>query len=215
LADRPALWVKICGLRSATAIAAAVAARVQAVGFVFHEASPRSLSIAEARALQGAVPRDIERVAVFLHPSQERLDAVLEAVRPDRVQADAEDLARLRLPAAQPLLPVLRSHSPRLQGAHLPARFLLESARSGSGLQADWSEAATLAASADVVLAGGLDATNVAEAIRTVRPFGVDVSSGVESRPGVKDPARIRDFVLAARAAHARLAGVTIEERQR
>lgn len=199
------LWIKICGLRTAQAIAAAAAAGVQAMGFVFHAASPRNLSVAEAGALQGEVPAGIARVAVFLHPSPALVDAVIEAVRPDWVQTDLEDLCRLKLPSSQRVLPVVRS------GASvplpLPSRLLLESVRSGAGEQADWHEAARLAGQAEIVLAGGLDATNVAEAIRLVHPFGVDVSSGVESSRGVKDPARIRDFVAAARAAHAQLLG--------
>jgi len=198
-------WIKICGLSTAEAIRAAAEAGVQAMGFVFHAASPRNVSVAEGSALQREVPEGIERVAVFLHPSQALVDAVIEAVRPDWVQTDAEDLARLRLPSSQRVLPVVRSGL--LAPVPLPARLLLESARSGSGEQADWSEAARLAAQVEIVLAGGLDATNVAKAIRLVRPFGVDVSSGVESGRGVKDPALIRIFVAAARAAYARLAG--------
>jgi phosphoribosylanthranilate isomerase len=154
------------------------------------------------------VPDGVERVAVFLHPAQALLDAVIAALRPDWVQLDAADLATLRVPAHQRVLPVLRgsaAHRP------LPPRFLFEGALSGSGEKADWSMAAKLAAEAEVVLAGGLDAANVADAIASVRPFGVDVSSGVESSRGVKDPARIREFVAAARAAQARLAGRAIE----
>jgi phosphoribosylanthranilate isomerase len=104
----------------------------------------------------------------------------------------------------QRVLPVLRS------GATLddvPSRFLYEGAVSGAGTTADWSQAVSLARRGELVLAGGLDAANVGDAIARVRPFGVDVSSGVESSRGVKDPARIREFVSAARAAHARLAG--------
>ena len=78
---------------------------------------------------------------------------------------------------------------------------MLESARSGAGGQADWQEAAQVAAMTEVVLAGGLDAGNVAEAVRRVRPFGVDVSSGVESGRGTKDVVKIREFIRAARAA--------------
>jgi len=83
----------------------------------------------------------------------------------------------------------------------LPNRCLLESACSGAGEQADWQEAAQVAAMTEVVLAGGLDAGNVAEAVRSVRPFGVDVSSGVESARGVKDVVKIREFIRAAREA--------------
>lgn len=204
----PALWIKICGLRSAPAIAAAAAAGAQAVGFVFHEASPRNLTLGEAQALQGAVPAGVERVAVFLRPAQALLDAVIAALRPDWVQLDAADLEKLLLPAHQRVLPVLRGSAARRP---LPPRFLFEGALSGSGERSDWSAAAKLAAEAEVVLAGGLDAGNVADAIASVRPFGIDVSSGVESSRGVKDPARIRDFVAVARAAQARLAGRVIE----
>lgn len=199
----PGLWVKICGLRTESAIVAAAAAGAQAVGFVFCDASPRNVTIREAQALRDAVPAGVERVAVFLHPAQALLDAVIAALRPDWVQLDAADLANLRLPAHQRVLPVLRGGT---ACSPLPSRFLFESAHSGSGEKADWNTASTLAAAAEVVLAGGLDVGNIADAIAQVGPFGVDVSSGVESSRGVKDPARIREFVAAARAAHARRA---------
>jgi len=193
----PALWIKICGLRTLEAIDAAAGA--DAVGFVFHDASPRNLALEDACALQRAVPAGIERVAVFLHPSQALLDAVLAAIKPDWVQTDAGDLAGLQLPAGQAVLPVLRSGA-----AHpgpLPPRCLFESSSSGSGERADWTAAARVARTSQLVLAGGLDPSNVGEAVRAVRPFGVDVSSGVESSRGVKDAARIREFIRAARAA--------------
>jgi len=193
------LWIKICGLRTADAVEAAAAAGANAVGFVFHEASPRNLALDAARELQRAVPRGIDRVAVFLHPSQALVDAVLESVAPDWLQADADDLATLRLPAAQRLLPVLRSG--RRMPEALPARCLFESARSGMGERADWTAAARLARATQLVLAGGLHPANVAKAVRDVRPFGVDVSSGVERERGVKDAALIGEFIRAARAA--------------
>jgi len=195
----PALWIKICGLRTLEAIDAAVDAGVNAVGFVFHDTSPRNVALEDARALQGAVPAGIERVAVFLHPSQALLDAVLAAIEPDWVQTDASDLAGLRLPAGQRVLPVLRSGAER--AGPLPPRCLFESVSSGSGERADWTAAARLARTSQLVLAGGLDPSNVGEAVRAVRPFGVDVSSGVESSRGIKDAARIREFIRSARAA--------------
>jgi phosphoribosylanthranilate isomerase len=194
-----ALWIKICGLRTAAAIEVAVVAGADAVGFVFHAPSSRHLEPAEARALQAAVPPGIERVAVFLHPSQVLVDAALEAIAPDWVQTDAGDLDRLRLPAGQRVLPVLRSGS--TLPAVLPARCLFESGRSGAGERADWSAAAGLARRTQLVLAGGLDPETVAEAVRTVQPFGVDVSSGVERERGVKDAVLIREFIRAAREA--------------
>lgn len=200
------LWIKVCGLRTKDALAAAVDAGADAVGFVFHAYSPRHLATAEAQAIAEAVPRGIEKVAVFLHPTQAELDLAIDAVRPDWVQADAADLAALRLPAGQRLLPVYRTDRPLPARQDLPRRYLLESGRSGAGERADWSEAARLAAAGELVLAGGLNATNVAGAIAAVRPFGVDVSSGVESARGVKDAALIRSFISAARASHALVA---------
>jgi phosphoribosylanthranilate isomerase len=193
------LWIKICGLRTAAAIEAAVEAGANAVGFVFHAPSPRHLEPVAAQALQAAVPPGVDRVAVFLHPSQALVDAALEALAPDWVQADADDFDTLRLPPGQRVLPVLRSG--HTLPASLPARCLYESGRSGAGERADWSAAADLARRTQLVLAGGLDPSSVADAVRTVRPFGVDVSSGVERERGVKDAARIREFIRAAREA--------------
>ena len=200
------LWIKVCGLRTADTLAAAVDAGADAVGFVFHAASPRNITATAARAIAAAVPQGTEKVAVFLHPTQAEIDTAIDAVRPDWVQADAADLAALRLPAGQRVLPVYRTDQPLPSQQDLPRRFLLESGRSGAGERADWTEAARLAAAGELVLAGGLDASNVAEAIAAVRPFGIDVSSGVESTRGVKDAALIRNFVSVARAAHAQAA---------
>lgn len=196
-----ALWIKVCGLRTTAAIETAATAGADAVGFVFHAASPRHLEPAEARALQTAVPHGVERVAVFLHPAQALVDAAIEAITPDWVQTDAGDLENLRLPPGQRVLPVLRSG--RALPASLPARCLYESGRSGTGERADWVAAAGLARRTQLVLAGGLDPSNVAGAVRAVRPFGVDVSSGVERERGVKDVALIREFIRAAREAAA------------
>lgn len=202
MATAAPLWIKICGLRTPEAIVAAAEAGANALGFVFHAGSPRNLDPGAARELQRAVPAGIERVAVFMHPAQSLVDEVLAAVAPDWVQTDADDLATLRLPAAQRVLPVLRSGGPSASlPADLPCRCLLESARSGAGERADWRAAARLARVTEVVLAGGLDSANVTEALHAVRPFGVDVSSGVERQRGVKDPERIREFIRAARAA--------------
>lgn len=195
------LWIKICGMTSREAIEVAARAGADAVGFVFFEGSPRNLAVEAARELQAAVPAAMDRVAVFLHPTQALVDAVVAAIEPDWIQVDAEDLERLGLPPRQRVLPVFR------QAASLPSpiprRCLLESARSGVGELGDWNAAARMAPLTQLVLAGGLDASNVAAAVRAVRPFGVDVSSGVESRRGVKDAARIHEFIRAARAASA------------
>ena len=209
------LWIKVCGMRNEQAIAAAAAAGANAVGFVFHEPSPRHLQAAQARDLAARVPAGIETVAVFLHPSQATVDAALAAIRPDWVQTDFADLESLRLPPGQRVMPVFRTGRAeaieQLDRQRFP-RVLLESGRSGFGERADWAEAARIASSIRTVLAGGLDAGNVADAVTTVRPFGLDVSSGVERTRGVKDVALIHEFVQTARTAEARLASSSLGE---
>ena len=205
------LWIKICGLRKQEDVLAAAAAGADAVGFVFHSASPRHLEPAAARSLAASVPGGVAKVAVFLHPTQADVDAAIDAVRPDWVQTDAADLARLTLPAGQRVLPVYRTDRALPAHESLPPRCLVESGRSGTGERADWNQVARMAGHCEVVLAGGLDASNVGEAIAAVRPFGIDVSSGVESSRGVKDAALILEFVNAARAQQARLASSSLE----
>jgi phosphoribosylanthranilate isomerase len=205
-----AIWVKICGLTTRDAVEAAVAAGADAIGFVF---APSQRQIAAARATQLAqgVSRRIPRVAVMLHPTQSELDEVWSEFRPDVLQTDLEDLATLLLPQGLGVMPVIRNAArpkpdPQASSPVAPAsaghkRILFEGPVSGIGHISDWHSAAQLARTTQLVLAGGLNASNVADAIAAVRPFGVDVSSGVEASPGIKDPAKIHDFVRRARAA--------------
>ena len=191
------MWIKICGLTTPEAVEAALAAGADAVGFVFAESVRRvsaSLACRLAEPARGKVPC----VAVMRHPDQPRVDEILAEFRPDVLQSDAQDLERLRLPRALARLPVLRAWT---VGAVLPSRVLFEGTVSGAGQRCDWQTAAQAARRAQLVLAGGLDPENVAGAIAAVRPFGVDVSSGVEARPGLKDPEAVMRFVTAARAA--------------
>ena len=192
------LWIKICGLTRSDAVAAALGARVDAIGFVF-TSSPRWQTPAAAAALALPARGRTCRVAVARRPSQKLIDDIVSMFDPDALQADVEDLARLRLPRELARLPVLRSGHALPEP--LPTRVLYEGAVSGAGLVCDWQAAQSVAARTELVLAGGLDARNVADAIRSVHPFGVDVSSGVESQPGIKSPAMIEEFVARARGA--------------
>jgi len=191
------LLVKICGLRDPAHVAAAVEAGAGAVGFVFAE-SVRRVTPAEARLASAAVPDDVLRVAVMLHPGNEEWLAVLREFEPDVLQTDAEDFAALDVPMAVQRWPVYREGG---RGPDTPGTYLYEGASSGRGETVDWRTAAARANTGRMILAGGLDAANVAEAVRIVRPFGVDVSSAVESAPGRKDAGLIREFVNAAQAA--------------
>ncbi len=192
------MFVKICGVTEPAALEAAVAAGADAVGFVFAE-SVREIAPARARELCRDLPDDVIRVAVMHHPSPARVAAVIREFAPDWIQTDAGDFAGLTLPVTTGRLPVLRDGETADVRA-LPDRLVYEGRLSGSGRKADWDEAKRLAAATELVLAGGLDADNVGHAIEYVRPFGVDVSSGVESGRGRKDPQKIREFVARIRA---------------
>ncbi|MDJ0940673.1 MAG: phosphoribosylanthranilate isomerase [Woeseiaceae bacterium] len=194
------LLVKICGLRTAADVAAAVDAGADAIGFVFAE-SKRRVTPAEASAAAADAPAKVTRVAVMLHPSNDEWQAVLEGFAPDVLQTDVEDFASLDVPASVTRWPVIREGNPALDDELLPATFLYEGAKSGQGETVDWTRAADVAARGRMILAGGISAANVVEAVATAKPYGVDVSSAVESAPGRKDPAMIQDFVKAARAA--------------
>jgi phosphoribosylanthranilate isomerase len=194
------MWIKICGMTTPEAVAAALAAPVDAIGFVFAD-SPRQLTLEDAVALAAPARGRVRCVAVTRHPSQRHLDDGLAVFRPDVLQTDTEDLRVLKLPKQLELLPVYRSwEAPQTR---LPPRLLFEGPTSGSGVPCDWTLAQRMARRTQLVLAGGLDADNVGAAIAAVRPFGVDVSSGVEERPGVKSAAAVVRFAAAARSAFA------------
>ena len=192
------MWIKICGMTTAAAVAAALEAHVEAIGFVFAR-SVRELVPESAAALARPARGRVRCVAVTRHPTQAAVDEIVRVFAPDLLQSDAEDFATLRLPAELETLAVVRD------GGALPlpppGRILFEGPVSGRGAVSDWSVAAALARRTQLVLAGGLNAVNVAAAIARVQPFGVDVSSGVEERPGVKSPAAIVSFVEAVRSA--------------
>ena len=193
------VFVKVCGLSKAADVAAAVDAGVDAIGFVFAE-SPRRVSVDEAARLTRDVPASIVRVAVMRHPTQAEWDDVAAGFGPDWLQTEAGDFAALHIAAGVQRMPVFRDVADLdIEALGRAPRVLFEAARSGTGERADWDTAARLATSTQLMLAGGLDPDNVAAAIQKVRPWGVDVSSGVERSRGVKDPDRIAAFVNAVR----------------
>jgi phosphoribosylanthranilate isomerase len=194
----PGLFIKICGMTSAEAVDAAISCGADAIGFVFAP-SVRQVTVGRAHELAAPARRRVACVAVTRHPTQAIVDEVLRDFHPDILQTDIEDLDTLRLPESLSVLPVMRPGPPR--ACALPRRFLFEGPVSGSGQTTDWAAAAQLARRAQLILAGGLAPANVGAAVRQVRPFGVDVSSGVEERPGVKSAVKIEEFVAAARAA--------------
>lgn len=197
-------FIKICGMTDTRAVAAALEAGADAIGFVFAP-SVRQVTPAQAAALARPARGRALCVAVTQHPAVEVLEEIVHTFRPDVWQTDLGDLQRHEMPAGIEVWPVLRG-APAAQVADdlKGRRILFEGPRSGTGKVADWSAARTLAARSELILAGGLSPANVEEAIAAVMPFGVDVSSGVEEAPGRKSPALIRDFVDRARGAFAR-----------
>ncbi len=195
------LIVKICGLSERRHVDDAVKAGAGALGFVFAD-SARNVTPQTARSICDSVPHDVKRVAVMRHPANEDWLAVLETFAPDVLQTDAEDFDDLDVPATVERWPVFREGTSNPDSA---GTYLYEGSKSGHGETVNWCNAARLARSGQMILAGGLAPDNVCEAIQTVRPFGVDVSSGVESAPGQKDSLLIIEFIRAAHAAEKNL----------
>jgi len=192
-------FIKICGLRDAAAVDAALQCGADALGFVFAP-SVRRVTPTQAAELAAPARGRVPCIAVMLHPTQADCDDVLQGFAPDVLQTDVDDFAALHLPAQLQRLPVLRDAA---RAGAVRGRILFEGPRSGTGQVADWSAAAHLAAGHELVLAGGLSPDNITAALLAVHPFGVDVSSGVESSPGRKDPQRIAEFISRARAGFA------------
>lgn len=198
------MFVKICGLSTEEHVQVAIEAGADAVGFVFAD-SVRRVDPDHAARITNSVPDTIKKVAVMLHPSKEEWRSVLREFRPDVLQTDAGDFTNLNVPADIERWPVYREGNKVTDtyrsSLKVSVTYLYEGARSGSGEMVDWGVAASVAEQGNMILAGGLSVANVAKAIEIVRPFGVDVSSAVESAPGQKDPELIRKFINAAKAA--------------
>jgi phosphoribosylanthranilate isomerase len=190
------MWIKICGMTTPAAVSAALEAGVDAIGFVFAD-SVRRVTPEFASALAAPARGRVPCVAVTRQATQHELDFMLATFAPDVLQTDASDLDGIRLPRQLSVLFVVRAGTEPPKP--LPARVLFEGPTSGTGLACDWKAACALAKRTELVLAGGLSARNVAAAISAVHPFGVDVSSGVEERRGIKSPREIARFVEAVR----------------
>lgn len=195
------MFVKICGLSNEEHVQVAIDAGADAVGFVFAD-SARQIDPRRAAEIADKAPDTTKKVAVMLHPSNDAWQEVLREFSPDVLQTDAEDFDSLDVPEEVECWPVYRENNRvTVPISRVTVPFVYEGARSGSGEAVDWAAAAQVAERGDMILAGGLGVSNVAQAIAIARPFGVDVSSGVESAPGQKDPGLIREFISAAKAA--------------
>ncbi|MGL4286315.1 MAG: phosphoribosylanthranilate isomerase [Phreatobacter sp.] len=218
------LLVKICGITSMLAMEAALDAGADMVGLVFFAKSPRNVSLATACTLSGRTCGRAAVVALTVDPTDDFIADVMANLKPDLIQlhghetpervADIRQRFKVR---AMKVIGVAEKADLDVVPAYAAVSDLLlldakppktaDALPGGNGLPFDWRLVAGLDPGRPVMLSGGLDPGNVAEAIRLTRLSGVDVSSGVESAPGVKDPDKIRAFVAAARQAAAAAAG--------
>lgn len=195
--------IKICGMTRAEDMAAAAQLGVDAVGLVFYPKSPRYVDVSQARDLVATLPAFVTVTALFLDPEESAVRAVLENVRVELLQFHGGEPAEFCRSFGRPYIKAvpmgsradIAEYARRHSGA---AALLLDShaagQKGGTGVSFDWGSIPRVEGP-PLILAGGLNAGNVATAIRIVRPYGVDVSSGVESRPGIKDTAKMETFV--------------------
>jgi phosphoribosylanthranilate isomerase len=205
-----AIKVKICGITNTEDAAAAVAAGADALGFVFYRESPRYIQPQVVSRIVASLQPFIVGVGVFVNEDIKRVRDLMDSCGLAFAQLhgdeDASYCERLGRPVLRGIR--LRDRGSLLSMAEYRGRALVrgfvvdafsEGAYGGTGLVADWTLAAEAAQAAKVLLAGGLTPENVGEAIKHVKPYGVDVSSGVEASPGKKDPAKIQAFIRAVK----------------
>jgi len=213
--------IKICGLSTPDALDAALDAGADMVGFVFFEPSPRHLGLGAARTLGERVRGRAKKVALTVDASDDELARLIEALAPDLLQLHGRETpervvvvrTRFGLPVMKALpiarredLAPIRIYDKLVDRILFDARAPREATRPGGlGQPFDWRLLENLDQNLSFMLSGGLDAANVAEALEITRAPAVDVSSGLERAPGVKDPDKIRAFIRAVRAAAAKL----------
>lgn len=211
------LDIKICGLKTPEALDAALVGGASHVGFIFFPKSPRNIEPAAAGALRGAAKGRALAVAVTVDADDASLDAIVAAMAPDLLQLHGKEtpdrVAEVKARYGLPVMKALSVSQPAdLEAAAAYAgvadRLLFDAKPpkgselpGGNGVSFDWTILRALPAGTDYLLSGGLNAGNVGEAIRLASPPGLDISSGVESAPGVKDVSLIRAFFAAAKAA--------------
>jgi phosphoribosylanthranilate isomerase len=198
--------IKVCGITEPAGALAAVQAGATAIGMIFYSDSPRFARLDQAAMVSAVLPRSVLRVGVFVNESTERIRSIAAAIRLDVIQlhgdepaSDIEALAGLRVWKA---LPVGDDFDASVMDRYDCEAFLLDTKgenHGGSGKTFPWARAIPAKRRGKIILAGGLGADNVAEAIKQVDPWGVDASSRLEISPGRKDPHKVTAFVLAAK----------------
>ena len=201
--------VKICGITREQDALAAVEFGADALGFVFYEPSPRYITVRHAAEIAQALPPFVSTVALFVNADSDTIAEVVDAVGVDLLQFHGQECpeycARHRRPwiravRVRPETDLLAARTEFANGRGLLLDAYRPGVPGGTGETFDWDRIPPQMASG-IVLAGGLNPDNVGDAVRSVRPFAVDVSGGVESRKGIKDPAKIKAFIEEVRSA--------------
>jgi len=198
--------VKICGITRRQDAEHAIACGADALGLVFYEGSPRHVTPEAARRLVAGLPPFVSLVGLFVNADAETIRRTAETCRLDLVQLHGDESPEQCLLPGLKVIKALRvrdRQSLRRVDEYRVDGLLLDAwcpdAYGGTGKSFDWGLAAGLARTRPLILAGGLTPVNVTEAVRRVAPFAVDVSSGVESAPGIKDPAKVAAFISNAK----------------
>ncbi|MBI5368723.1 MAG: phosphoribosylanthranilate isomerase [Planctomycetes bacterium] len=210
--------VKICGITRAEDAHVACAAGADALGFVFWPRSPRVVTPERVRTIGAGLPRRVLKVGVFVDASAAEIRAVAAAAGLDRVQLHGAESPEFAVALGLPCWKALRVRGDEARAEvarfrpvveHVLLDAYVEGAVGGTGRTFNWEIAARAAADGPILLAGGLTPENVAAALTRVHPAGVDVSSGVESAPGIKDAAKVRAFIDEVRKWESRIAAGT------
>jgi phosphoribosylanthranilate isomerase len=201
------LFVKICGITNEEDAQHAVRCGADALGFVFYEESPRFISHRRAAEIASTLPDRISKIGVFVNTDLRFVREIVKHVNLSAVQLlgnDApDDLVNFETSVIK-VFRVRRDYDIQTMRNYIVDAFLLdahsEGAFGGTGTTFDWNIAVKAKEYGRVILSGGLSPENIEDAVRFVRPYGVDVSSGVESKPGKKDPAKVREFIMRAKS---------------
>ncbi len=200
------MFVKICGITSEDDALTAAAMGADAVGLNFVASSARKITTARARDIARRLPPEILTVGIFRDEAPERVVDIASTVGLRAVQlhgSESPDDVKWVTARIPNVIKALPWGHPNLWNFMIygRVRLMIDAAEGGSGQVIDWADVASRPPDAPFILAGGLSPTNVAKAIETCGPWGVDVASGVEERPGHKDPVKVREFVATARSA--------------
>lgn len=193
------LLVKICGITNLEDAERAVDIGVDALGFIFVPASPRYVTIEHAASIISCLPSTVQKVGVFVNEEKQKIDSVIEQTGITQIQLHGDELPEDVAAFSVPVWKVFRV-SPSFDVASIEkysvSAYLLDAfstnAYGGTGKTFDWRIAIEAKKYGSIILSGGLNPQNIAVAVRTVKPFGIDVNSGIESAPGKKDFAKLK-----------------------